>query len=117
MDFGAKLWRKYNDESVKAVQDASEIFDAPTEDRPPTPYFLVYVQDEYKSSLVDPVCRKIVEPPAGELEDTTMKDIEPADLYDGQAGAYASVPTTVAGPTTNSGWNDSQFGVNDQLAW
>ena len=55
------MWRKYNDEAVSAVTDISQIFDQDPSDRPPTPYFLVYVKDELRDQLVDPVCRDIPE--------------------------------------------------------
>lgn len=50
------------------VQDTAEIFQTNDERNPPTPYFLVYVNDEMKDRLADPVCREIVKdqaPPAG----------------------------------------------------
>lgn len=60
-DFERDVWRKYNDESVSAVTDLSQIFDQDPSDRPPTPYFLVYVKDDLKDRLVDPVCRDVPE--------------------------------------------------------
>lgn len=59
-DFEKNMWRKYNDESVSAVTDVSQIFDQDPSDRPPTPYFLVYVKDELKDQLVNPVCRDVL---------------------------------------------------------
>lgn len=58
-DFEKNMWRKYNDESVSAVTDVSQIFNQDPSERPPTPYFLVYVKDDLKDRLVDPVCRDI----------------------------------------------------------
>ena len=75
-DFNVKTWRKYNDEKVTEVADTKEIFEAPGTIRPPTPYYLVYVRNDIKESLIDPVCRDVVEPPAGLNEDTTMDDYE-----------------------------------------
>lgn len=73
-DFEAKIWRKYNDEKVSEVHDIDEIFKQDSGVRPPTPYFLVYVKDDIKERLVDPVCRDIIEPPAGESQDVVMED-------------------------------------------
>ncbi|KAL8841345.1 MAG: hypothetical protein Q9170_000976 [Blastenia crenularia] len=70
-DFEKNMWRKYNDESVSAVLDVSQIFDQDASDRPPTPYFLVYVRDDLKETLVDPVCRDVIpqqQPPSSTLE-------------------------------------------------
>ncbi|KAL9590508.1 MAG: hypothetical protein Q9203_000685 [Teloschistes exilis] len=73
-DFKRNLWRKYNDESVSAVTDISTIFDLEPGDRPPTPYFLVYVKDDQKDELVDPVCRDINEQLRLEVPDSVMED-------------------------------------------
>lgn len=61
-DFKKNIWRKYNDSEVTEVQDPSEIFQDRQEQNPPTPYFLVYVNDTMKDRLVNPVCREIVNP-------------------------------------------------------
>ncbi|KAL9584135.1 MAG: hypothetical protein Q9212_002294 [Teloschistes hypoglaucus] len=73
-DFKRNLWRKYNDESVSAVTDVSTIFDSEPGDRPPTPYFLVYVKDDQKDELVDPVCRDVNEQLRPEVTDSVMED-------------------------------------------
>ena len=73
-DFKAKIWRKYNDEKITEVKDTKEIFEAPGMPRPPTPYYVVYVKDDVREQLVDPVCRDIVDPPRGEVQDTVMQD-------------------------------------------
>lgn len=80
-DFKAKIWRKYNDEKITEVKDTKEIFEANKGPRPPTPYYLVYVKDESKESLVDPVCRDVKEPPPEVTQDVDMKD-------------YADIPIT-----------------------
>ncbi|KAE8147194.1 hypothetical protein BDV25DRAFT_160868 [Aspergillus avenaceus] len=61
-DFNRKVWRKYNDNYVTEVQDIEEIFTSQDRQNPPTPYFLVYVNDAMKDRLVDPVCREIFDP-------------------------------------------------------
>lgn len=73
-DFGAKLWRKYNDEKVVEVTDTREIFEAPKPPRPPTPYYLVYVKENIQKELVDPVCRNVTDPPEAEDRDTSMEE-------------------------------------------
>lgn len=59
-DFEKEVWRKYNDNDITEVKDTSEIFGSPNRVNPPTPYFLVYVNDMMKDRLVEPVCREIV---------------------------------------------------------
>lgn len=73
-DFQAGIWRKYNDEKVTEVRDTKEIFEAPGTNRPPTPYFLVYVKDGSKLQLVEPVCRDVIEPLSEEIQDTVMDE-------------------------------------------
>lgn len=81
-DFEKDMWRKYNDESVTAVRELSQIFDQEPGDRPPTPYFLVYVQDNVKDQLVHPVYRDVPEqspynspqPQGADGTDTLMHD-------------------------------------------
>ncbi|KAI4097115.1 MAG: hypothetical protein LQ344_000524 [Seirophora lacunosa] len=99
-DFEKNVWRKYNDESVSAVTDLSQIFDQDPSDRPPTPYFLVYVKDDLADRLVDPVCRNVPEDvrpqPGPEPSDTLMNDVVVDDNTaltgheDGGQGAMAA---------------------------
>lgn len=58
-DFKKNIWRKYNDTYVTEVQDPDEIFKCQEEQNPPTPYFLVYINDEMKDRLASPVHRDI----------------------------------------------------------
>lgn len=60
-DFRNDVWRKYNDEYVTEVQNLDEIFKNSDTKNPPTPYFLVYINDTMRDRLVDPVCREIPE--------------------------------------------------------
>ena len=109
-DFKMKTWRNYNDEHVTQVGDVSEIFDAPTGQRPPTPYFLVYVKDQLKEELIDPVCRDVVDAPADENTDTVMDDYEPIDITDQIEKTYASLlsPNVDSGPSGEVNWDDSR---------
>ena len=110
-DFKAKIWRNYNDEHVTQVKDAGEIFDAPIGPRPPTPYFLVYVKEQLKENLIDPVCRNVVGSPVDEDDDTVMDDYEPIDIPDQIGKTYASVPapTIDSGPSGAVDWDDSTY--------
>ena len=55
------------------MNDQNEIF-TQAATNPATPYFLVYVRDSEKDSLVDAVCRDITS------EDTTMMDEGPSEM-------------------------------------
>ncbi|OQE96419.1 hypothetical protein PENNAL_c0001G03802 [Penicillium nalgiovense] len=79
-DFDKKIWRKYNDEYVTEVQNVDEIFKNDSTNNPPTPYFLVYVNDSMKDRLANPVCR-VISDDMSELPDleqaTTMEGVQP----------------------------------------
>ncbi|KAL9101728.1 MAG: hypothetical protein Q9163_003050 [Psora crenata] len=90
-DFKAKIWRKYNDEKVTQVRDISEIFDPSTDQRPPTPYFLVYVKDEWKEDLIEPLCRNAVAPAPEQHKDTIMEDYVDIQLQNQMPITYASI--------------------------
>ncbi|KAL4808447.1 hypothetical protein BDV18DRAFT_135027 [Aspergillus unguis] len=85
-DFERNVWRKYNDTYVTEVQDLDEIFKSTDRYNPPTPYFLVYVNDQIKDRLVSPVCREIVEtvpetapaPESSATEPTAMEGVTPS---------------------------------------
>lgn len=104
-DFEKDMWRKYNDESVTAVTDLSLIFDQESGDRPPTPYFLVYVQDNLKDQLVRPVCRDIPEqapdasprPQSPDGTDTLMNDaiVENAEPPSSQQADYQGTKAAI----------------------
>ncbi|KAF3897601.1 Ubiquitin carboxyl-terminal hydrolase [Trichophyton interdigitale] len=63
-DFEKKIWRKYNDSEVTEVHSTAEIFSDRNIKNPPTPYFLVYLNDGLKERLAKPVCRHVEERPA-----------------------------------------------------
>lgn len=69
-DFRKDIWRKYNDEYVTEVKNLDEIFKNTGTSNPPTPYFLVYINEKMKERLVDPVCRDIVQP----MQDTPIAE-------------------------------------------
>lgn len=71
-DFKKDVWRKYNDNDISEVHDLSEIFQPQERQNPPTPYFLVYVNDLMKDRLVNPVCREVFDPFPD--PDTTMAE-------------------------------------------
>ncbi|KAL4938145.1 hypothetical protein BDV06DRAFT_61519 [Aspergillus oleicola] len=82
-DFDRNVWRKYNDTYVTEVRDLDEIFKSTDRHNPPTPYFLVYVNDRIKDRLVSPVSREIVETvpesaqEPGPSDTTTMEGVSP----------------------------------------
>ncbi|KAL4788218.1 hypothetical protein BJX76DRAFT_200852 [Aspergillus varians] len=83
-DFERNVWRKYNDTYVTEVRDLDEIFVSQDRHNPPTPYFLVYVNDRIKDRLVKPVSREIVEelpasaPEASQMDAMAMEGITPS---------------------------------------
>lgn len=83
-DFDRNVWRKYNDTYVTEVRDLDEIFKSTDRQNPPTPYFLVYVNDQIKDRLVSPVSREIVEtvpenaPEPASSEPTAMEGVTPS---------------------------------------
>ncbi|KAL4921635.1 hypothetical protein BDW62DRAFT_197772 [Aspergillus aurantiobrunneus] len=83
-DFERDVWRKYNDTYVSEVHDLDEIFKSQDRHNPPTPYFLVYVNDQIKDRLVSPVTREIVEtlpesaPEPGPSDTAAMEGVTPS---------------------------------------
>ncbi|PWY88489.1 ubiquitin carboxyl-terminal hydrolase [Aspergillus heteromorphus CBS 117.55] len=104
-DFNRKVWRKYNDEYVTEVQNLDEIFSDEGQHNPPTPYFLVYVNDVLKDRLVDPVCREVFEAPTDNttplMEDATSSTITPGDA-DRNPPAYDEIWTDNGAPGTGA---------------
>ena len=91
------------------VEDTGEIFNAPSDPRPPTPYFLVYVEEDLKTQLVDPVCRKVTTT-TEEPMDITGEDYEPIPLDDFPTQIHkwpASAPDRVSLRTTNGSWDQT----------
>lgn len=69
-DFGACIWRRYEDREVKEVKDPqSDIFGAKDPEITGAPYFVVYVRDEVKDVLVDALHRSAP-------ESTSPRDVE-----------------------------------------
>ncbi|KAL4930727.1 ubiquitin-specific protease UBP2 [Aspergillus undulatus] len=87
-DFERNVWRKYNDTYVTEVRDLDEIFKSTDRHNPPTPYFLVYVNDRIKDRLVSPVSREIVEtvpesaPEPVPSDATAMEGVSPSKVPD-----------------------------------
>ncbi|KAL2865593.1 ubiquitin-specific protease UBP2 [Aspergillus lucknowensis] len=102
-DFERNVWRKYNDTYVTEVRDLDEIFKSQDRHNPPTPYFLVYVNDAIKNRLVNPLCREIVEAPSNDPEprDIAMEDATPSqglEDVDMDPPAYEEITTGNAVP-------------------
>ncbi|KAL3461408.1 hypothetical protein BJX64DRAFT_261027 [Aspergillus heterothallicus] len=133
-DFERNVWRKYNDTYVTEVSNLDEIFKSEDRHNPPTPYFLVYVNDQIKDRLVSPVCREIVATPSIDaadpgLGDTAMEDatpstkgpedvnMEPPTYEEASAENAASGPgrtspttSTTPNPLKRKGLDDAQIG-------
>jgi ubiquitin carboxyl-terminal hydrolase 25/28 len=100
-DFGRDKWRRYNDGYVTEVTDRKDIFEQ-EQNNPATPYFVVYVADDQKDALVEPVCREINVPEIlSAQEDVEMENL-PTEVdeiagttYSGTASSY---PTDVTQP-------------------
>ncbi|KAJ5779593.1 hypothetical protein N7457_007313 [Penicillium paradoxum] len=86
-DFDKNVWRKYNDEYVTEVQNVDEIFKNDSTNNPPTPYFLVYVNEDMKERLTNPVCREINE---------TMPDLPDQQQPTAMEGVHPTTPAVDA---------------------
>ena len=119
-DFAKQLWRKYNDGYVTEIKETKEIFEQESGDRPATPYFLVYVKDEWKNDLVDSVCRNIVGPPPEDQQDTVMEDHGRVKESQTDGNAYQSVNASMGYGTVEhyngQGWAHAEEWV-DSSTW
>ncbi|EQL34025.1 ubiquitin thiolesterase [Blastomyces dermatitidis ATCC 26199] len=94
-DYDKNIWRKYNDSEVTEVHSKSEIFESQNLTNPPTPYFLVYVNEHMKDRLVKPVNREI-------------EDVSPPEAPPIPAQAPAPAPSTVLRGQQANGSGPSQ---------
>ncbi|KAJ5898876.1 Peptidase C19 ubiquitin carboxyl-terminal hydrolase 2 [Penicillium taxi] len=78
-DFRQNIWRKYNDEDVTEVKNTDEIFKPFNVIDPQTSYILVYLNDEKKHLLANPVCRQSE---GEETEQNESRDSPMIDLSD-----------------------------------
>ncbi len=102
------MWRKYNDGYVTEVKDTREIFERDDEKRPATPYFMVYIKDDLKDKLVEPICRNIVQVPR------EAPDVEMIDLDDNSQDQQRPIEVDQLANISNSygngsGWTGSEF--------
>ncbi|KAE8394184.1 hypothetical protein BDV23DRAFT_148047 [Aspergillus alliaceus] len=100
-DFERNVWRKYNDNYVTEVHDLDEIFMNQNRQNPPTPYFLVYVNDTLKDRLVSPLCREILE--------SAPEDQQGADeacVTEGVAVPTPAEDVDMGPPTYDEIWTD-----------
>ncbi|KAB8236115.1 ubiquitin-specific protease UBP2 [Aspergillus alliaceus] len=100
-DFERNVWRKYNDNYVTEVHDLDEIFMKQNRQNPPTPYFLVYVNDTLKDRLVSPLCREILE--------SAPEDQQGADeacVTEGVAVPTPAEDVDMGPPTYDEIWTD-----------
>ena len=72
-DFANGIWRKYNDDKIDIIDNPKiTIFQEPTGSRPPTPNYVIYIQDDIKEKIVEPLCRH---PNSVASEEIEMKDV------------------------------------------
>ncbi|GKZ38962.1 ubiquitin-specific protease ubp2 [Aspergillus brasiliensis] len=126
-DFERNIWRKYNDNYVTEVNNLDEIFKDEGQSNPPTPYFLVYVNDTMKDRLVNPVCREILEAPtANSNEDMDMNPPAYNEIWTDQGGSGTVVdhPMMEAKDDANAGdgkpawgWRPKTSTDLDRVAW
>lgn len=93
-DFEKDIWRKYNDNDVREVQDPAEIFGNQQGENPPTPYFLVYVNDNMKDRLVNPVCREVFDPFPSEQPQQPQEGQQKPDAVPAEDMAMEDATTT-----------------------
>ncbi|KAJ9197928.1 hypothetical protein DTO164E3_5484 [Paecilomyces variotii] len=104
-DFKKDVWRKYNDSDITEVHNRAEIFESQGRN-PPTPYFLVYVNERMKDRLVQPVCREIAENSASTAEDTAAQATIPAAAQ-GEDTVTTSEDVDMDPPAYDEAWTDS----------
>jgi ubiquitin carboxyl-terminal hydrolase 25/28 len=81
-DFENNMWRVYNDEKVEEFKNVNEILEANTWNHG-TPTFAVYVQDQHKTDVIQPVCRAPeAAPESSAVGDSTntASDVEMEDM-------------------------------------
>ena len=105
-DFKKGIWRKYNDDVVTEVKNTAEIFESQGRQNPPTPYFLVYVNDAIKDRLVDPVCRDVVEVPPATVEGGVGLTMNTSTTMDGVTTAAAPEDVDMDPPSYYEAWTD-----------
>ncbi|KAI2826377.1 hypothetical protein CBS147343_605 [Aspergillus niger] len=113
-DFERNVWRKYNDNYVTEVNNLDEIFKDEGQPNPPTPYFLVYVNDAMKDRLANPVCREILEAStANTNEDMDMNPPAYDEIWTDQSGSGTVVdhPMTEAKDDANAGHGKTAWGA------
>ncbi|KAA8649813.1 ubiquitin-specific protease UBP2 [Aspergillus tanneri] len=104
-DFERNIWRKYNDSYVTEVHDLDEIFSNPGGKDPPTPYFVVYVNDDKKDRLVNPLRRQVA-------QNTSL----PHTLTEGTTAPAGTEDADVKPPTYDEACADKgASGMGDQL--
>lgn len=104
-DFKKDVWRKYNDSDVTEVHNRAEIFESQGRN-PPTPYFLVYVNDAMKDRLVDPVCRNIPEDSTPSAESTADQATDTAATQSDGTVETTTEDVDMDPPAYDEAWTD-----------
>lgn len=105
-DFHKGVWRKYNDNEVTEVQNSAEIFENTNRPNPPTPYFLVYVNDAMKERLVEPVCREIMETSTSQAgnQPPPVTNTDSVVMNDGKTTVTTTEDVDMDPPSYSSSW-------------
>lgn len=113
-DFKANMWRKYNDETVTEFTDPiDDILNADRWEHG-TPTYAVYVRDDVKDALVEPVCRE----PEGEVEEEIRPQRE-MDLPQDDVQMTDNTQQRAIEPIVGT-WNDSNGGyaeASSHIEW
>ncbi|KAF7586454.1 ubiquitin-specific protease ubp2 [Aspergillus hancockii] len=109
-DFERNVWRKYNDNYVTEVHDLDEIFLSQDRQNPPTPYFLVYVNDTMKDRLASPLCREILE---SSLENENQQDADMTNVVEGVTAPTAAEDVDMGPPAYDETCADKNTSGSD----
>ncbi|KAI7295419.1 hypothetical protein KC315_g18958, partial [Hortaea werneckii] len=116
-DFANNVWRNYNDERVEEVSNLADVLEAKTWQQG-TPTYAVYVRDEEKERLVQPLCREpervaMAEASSQQWEDQQQQqqqqvgDVQMKDSSWNQQAQSHSSQQTVAPKMTQEGGQES----------
>jgi len=113
-DFQANMWRTYNDETVEEHKNPADILNA-REWQHGTPTYAVYVRDDVKDEIVQPVCRE-PEAEMAEQTDVQMTETQAADAAATAAG-WDNVNTDSETKVSEGGWDDTTAYAKPPQGW
>lgn len=124
-DFTNNMWRTYNDETVEEHKNPNDILNA-HEWQHGTPTYAVYVRDEVKDALVEPVCRDpevVEEAPAKQPAEQPAEQAaeQPADVqtveHPVSLDAWADVPMDNGAPDAEGEWDSNGAYAQPSRGW